>query len=191
MFENPRRGKEARNFTKNIPKILDLKIVYWTDIFRKLTLGSPDLGDRRKWPFWRSGHCREVLNKSQYLWIFCSTGWKTGAVLERWPERETLVLAEVQLYINNTAKPCFMDTRLIWTPHHYGQLALSLGKESPCIFSKFNLLSTDTPLIWTLSMTPSVSVLTRFTVQNPYSQCRSRVPPKITLMNWLFEKWIW
>ena len=25
MFENPRRGKQARNFTKNVPKILDLK----------------------------------------------------------------------------------------------------------------------------------------------------------------------
>ena len=25
MFENPRRGKQARNFTTNVPKILDLK----------------------------------------------------------------------------------------------------------------------------------------------------------------------
>ena len=25
MFENPRRGRQARNFTKNGPKILDLK----------------------------------------------------------------------------------------------------------------------------------------------------------------------
>ena len=25
MFENPRRGTQARNFTTNIPKILDLK----------------------------------------------------------------------------------------------------------------------------------------------------------------------
>ena len=25
MFENPRRGRQARNFTKNVPKILDLK----------------------------------------------------------------------------------------------------------------------------------------------------------------------
>ena len=25
MFENPRRGRQARNFTKNFPKILDLK----------------------------------------------------------------------------------------------------------------------------------------------------------------------
>ena len=25
MFENPRRGRQARNFTKNVPKILELK----------------------------------------------------------------------------------------------------------------------------------------------------------------------
>ena len=25
MFENPRRGKQERNFTTNVPKILDLK----------------------------------------------------------------------------------------------------------------------------------------------------------------------
>ena len=25
MFENPRRGMQARNFTANVPKILDLK----------------------------------------------------------------------------------------------------------------------------------------------------------------------
>ena len=38
--------------------------------------------------------------------------------------------------------------------------ALSLWKEIPYIFYKFNPLNTDTPLIQTLSMAPSVSVLT-------------------------------
>ena len=36
------------------------------------------------------------------------------------------------------------STRLIRTPHYYGQFALSLGKESLYIFSKFNLLNTNT-----------------------------------------------
>ena len=40
MFENPRRDREAINFTTNVPKILDLKIVFRTDIFQKLTLGA-------------------------------------------------------------------------------------------------------------------------------------------------------
>ena len=39
MFENLWRGSQARNFTTNVPKILDLKL---SDIFRKLTLGAPD-----------------------------------------------------------------------------------------------------------------------------------------------------
>ena len=40
MFENPRRGRQARNFTKNIPKILDLKSSS-EQIFSKLSLGAP------------------------------------------------------------------------------------------------------------------------------------------------------
>ena len=45
MFENPRRGKQAINFTTNFPKILNLKSSSEqarTDIFRELTLGAPD-----------------------------------------------------------------------------------------------------------------------------------------------------
>ena len=61
------------------------------------------------------------------------------------------------------SKPRFApDTRLMRTPHIYGEFALSLGKQSPYILSKFNPLDTDTPLIRTLSMVPSVSVLTEF-----------------------------
>ena len=42
MFENPRRGRQARNFTTNVPKILDLKSSSEQTIFRKLqTLGAP------------------------------------------------------------------------------------------------------------------------------------------------------
>ena len=59
-----------------------------------------------------------------------------------------------------TVIPRFAVTRLIRTPH--GQFALSLGKESPDIFSKFYPLNTDTPLKRTPSMAPEVSVLTGF-----------------------------
>ena len=55
-----------------------------------------------------------------------------------------------------------IDTLFIQTPHYYGQFALSLGKESPYIFSKFNLLNTDTLLRLTFSMAPSVTVLPGF-----------------------------
>ena len=56
--------------------------------------------------------------------------------------------------------PRFAVTRLIRTPH--GQFALSLGKESPYILSKFYPLNTDTPLKRTPSMAPEVSALTGF-----------------------------
>ena len=42
MFENPRRGRQARNFTTNAPKILDLKSSSEQIFSRKLPLGAPD-----------------------------------------------------------------------------------------------------------------------------------------------------
>ena len=43
MFENPRRGRQARNFTTNVPKILDLKSSSEQIFFRKLSLGAPSV----------------------------------------------------------------------------------------------------------------------------------------------------
>ena len=50
------------------------------------------------------------------------------------------------------------------TPYYYRQFALSLVKESPYIFSKFNPLNTDIPLIRALCTAPwaSVSALKEF-----------------------------
>ena len=42
MSENPRRGRQARNFTTNVPKILDLKSSSEQIFFRKLPLGAPE-----------------------------------------------------------------------------------------------------------------------------------------------------
>ena len=42
MFENPRRGRQARNFTANVPKILDLKSSSEQIFSRKLSLGAPE-----------------------------------------------------------------------------------------------------------------------------------------------------
>ena len=41
MFENPRKGRQARNFTTNAPKILDLKSSSEQIFSRKLSLGAP------------------------------------------------------------------------------------------------------------------------------------------------------
>ena len=42
MFENPRRGRQARNFTTNASKTLDLKSSSEQIFSRKLPLGAPD-----------------------------------------------------------------------------------------------------------------------------------------------------
>ena len=41
MFKNPRRGRQARNFATNAPKILDLKSSSEQIFSRKLQLGAP------------------------------------------------------------------------------------------------------------------------------------------------------
>ena len=41
MFENPRRGRQARNFWKKCSENSRSQIVFPTDIFRKLSLGAP------------------------------------------------------------------------------------------------------------------------------------------------------
>ena len=45
MFENPRRGRQARNFATNAPKILDLKSSSEQISSRKLPLDAPDPRD--------------------------------------------------------------------------------------------------------------------------------------------------
>ena len=45
MFENPRRGTQARNFATNVPKILDLKSSSEQIFSRKLSLGAPEGSD--------------------------------------------------------------------------------------------------------------------------------------------------
>jgi len=42
MFENPRRGRQGRNFTTNVPKILVLKSSSEQIFSRKLPLGAPE-----------------------------------------------------------------------------------------------------------------------------------------------------
>ena len=59
-------------------------------------------------------------------------------------------------------KARFTDNHFIRTILYYGQFSLSLEKEGNYLFSKFNPLNTNTPLIRTLSMAPSVPVLAGF-----------------------------
>ena len=59
MFENPRRGRQARNFTTNASKILDLKSSSEQIFSRKLPLGAPAYCSRPDFNFMvTSSFCR-------------------------------------------------------------------------------------------------------------------------------------
>ena len=61
MFENPRRGRQARNFTTNVPKILDLKSSSEQIFSRKLSLGAPERGTFSKFAIYlRVGKNRHI-----------------------------------------------------------------------------------------------------------------------------------
>ena len=62
MFENPRRGRQARNFTTNVPKILDLKSSSEQIFSRKLSLGAPD-NLRTKWDWIMAGKVTEYSTR--------------------------------------------------------------------------------------------------------------------------------
>ena len=74
MFENPRRGREAINFTIIVPKNSRSQIVFRTDIFQKLTLGAPGLSLIRV-PIGFQNYSRLVFSLAFYCFqiIFEST----------------------------------------------------------------------------------------------------------------------
>ena len=72
MFENPRRGRQARNFTTNVPKILDLKSSSEQIFSRKLSLGAPVfwLHDVLFWGYFLV-MCRcQILCQNLLVWQF-------------------------------------------------------------------------------------------------------------------------
>ena len=64
MFENPRRGRQARNFTTNVPKILDLKSSSEQIFSRKLPLGAPAKYKDQLWN-WQKKQTRKKRNRSR------------------------------------------------------------------------------------------------------------------------------
>ena len=61
MFENPRRGRQARNFTTNVSKILDLKSSSEQIFFRKFSLGAPELTLQRAGYFGKTAQQGEKM----------------------------------------------------------------------------------------------------------------------------------
>ena len=62
MFENHGRGRQARNFTTNVPKIQDLKLPLGAPAQRTKNCGTKAINDRRlftsKWEI--HFHCKEI-----------------------------------------------------------------------------------------------------------------------------------
>ena len=74
MSENPRRGRQARNFTTNVPKILVLKSSSEQIFSRKLPLGAPEYypHDRKVIPrgFISSlSSCNVLYLIARWIWI--------------------------------------------------------------------------------------------------------------------------
>ena len=61
MFENPKRGKQARNFITNVSKILDLKSSSEQIFFRKLSLGAPEWSNANMMQIQRTDNKKTAL----------------------------------------------------------------------------------------------------------------------------------
>ena len=82
MFENPRRGRQARNFTRNVPKILDLKSssehifsenCRWVPLFDLLSL--PHFALERDQTWGKTPQIMIVQKKSRFCQQNC---WLVG-----------------------------------------------------------------------------------------------------------------
>ena len=74
-FENPRRGRQARNLSENDPKILDLKSSSQQIIFRKLSLGAPEIVVHRMFTVFLKGlngknSSRSIVRNISLVYLF-------------------------------------------------------------------------------------------------------------------------
>ena len=80
MFENPRRGRQARNFTTNVPKILVLKSSSEQIFSRKLPLGAPAVSV--------FAHQFDVSARGSVIYCFQSfANWRFVSVTKQWQKR--------------------------------------------------------------------------------------------------------
>ena len=61
MFENPRKGRQARNLKKKCLENSRSQMAFRTDIFRKLTLGAPVCTARKE-------ECPQLLLHQEVDW---------------------------------------------------------------------------------------------------------------------------
>ena len=120
MFENPRRGRQARNFTTNAPKILDLKSSSEQIFSRKLPLGAPDVNRyQRKLDFFKQRSHKELyydaVLKPSFLYgssVWSSTSKTNLDSILRLQKRPARVILNVPF---NSRSVDMFDT-LNWIP---------------------------------------------------------------------------
>ena len=126
MFENPKRGRQARHFTTNVPKILVLK---WSSepIFPKNSRWVPLKALWRKWHFplmsmhlkckdWRRYKRKRRLKTARMakLWLFWE-GHTQPALSEK------VQRGDQEKFFKNrpNSSPCFNGPTALWRKRHY------------------------------------------------------------------------
>ena len=94
MFENPRRGRQARNFTANAPKILDLKSSSEQIFSRKLPLGAHVPSSVYKLFTTQNSSIRSIAHRGPVLWnILISKDKNFSNTSYKNPKRKTPSMA--------------------------------------------------------------------------------------------------
>ena len=92
MFENPRRGRKARNFTTMFRKFQISLIVFRTDIFRKLSSGAPDHFEISVQKFGKS--VRLVRDQGFHSLITCPSGINLFEIPDQYIFNKLILLPE-------------------------------------------------------------------------------------------------
>ena len=153
MFENPRRVRQARNFTTNVPKILDLKSSSEQIFSRKLPLGAPDFRGKR---------CPEMCLKIRWsvkrpwyrpsMGVTCSGLWNPGQVTQivplKWDTLETCMRRHTRLSVMYKMYRGFLGGKLqdylipnrerrTWGSHDFNFFIVPKGHKAYFRFSLF------------------------------------------------------
>ena len=111
MFENPRRGRQARNFT-NVSKILDLKSSSEQPFFRKLSLGAPEETKvvtytiSGNWLQMKRRNSRRNTQALKFMWSPDRTSSLTGMNFIQWAgESFEQFLTELKLLAQDCGYP--------------------------------------------------------------------------------------
>ena len=113
MFENPRRGRQAKNFTTNVPKILDLKSsseqVFsknwrWVPLYA-ISFNSSNSGNF-SWS-WILNECNKVLEKKNKVVVSCSRPAHAMGEVRQWRP------SNVQKSVMHVQSCCFANLNLL------------------------------------------------------------------------------